>query len=40
VTASAFAPCDDQGLVEQRVVDIARAIAAGDDACALSGARD
>ena len=42
VTASAFSPCDDQGLVEQRVVDIARAIAAGDDACArpVSGARD
>jgi D-alanyl-D-alanine carboxypeptidase len=40
VTASAFSPCDDPGLVEQRVVDIARAIAAGDDACAVSGARD
>ena len=31
VTASAFSPCDDPGLVEQQVVDIARAI---------SGARD
>jgi D-alanyl-D-alanine carboxypeptidase len=40
VTASAFSPSDDPGLVEQRVVDIARAIAAGDDACAVSGARD
>jgi D-alanyl-D-alanine carboxypeptidase len=40
VTASAFSPCDDPGLVEQRVVDIARAIAAGDDACAVSGAQD
>jgi CubicO group peptidase (beta-lactamase class C family) len=38
VTASAFSPCDDPGLVEHRVVDIARTIAAGDDACALSGA--
>ena len=40
VTASAFSPCDDPGLVEHRVVDIARTIAAGDDACALSGAQD
>ena len=40
VTASAFSPCDDPGPVEQRVVDIARAIAAGDDACAVSGAQD
>jgi CubicO group peptidase (beta-lactamase class C family) len=40
VTASAFSPCDDPGLVEHRAVDIARAIAAGDDACALSSARD
>jgi D-alanyl-D-alanine carboxypeptidase len=40
VTASAFSPSDDPGLVEQRVVDIARAIAAGDDGCAVSGARD
>src|SRR6185295_9554387 len=40
VTASAFSPCEDPGGVEQRVVDIARAIAAGDDACAISGARD
>lgn len=38
VTASAFSPCDDPGLVEHRVVDLARTIAAGDDACALSGA--
>jgi CubicO group peptidase (beta-lactamase class C family) len=40
VTASAFAPCDDQGLVEQRVVDIARAIAGGGRECAVSGARE
>jgi CubicO group peptidase (beta-lactamase class C family) len=40
VTASAFSPCEDPGPVEQRVVDIARAIAAGEDACAVSGARD
>ena len=40
VTASAFSPCDDPGLVEQRVVDIARAIAAGDRARAVSGPRD
>jgi CubicO group peptidase (beta-lactamase class C family) len=40
VTASAFSPCDDPGLVEQRVVDIARAIAAGDRARAVSGAED
>jgi D-alanyl-D-alanine carboxypeptidase len=40
VTASAFSPCDDPGLVEQRVVDIARAIAAGEDACAVGGTRD
>ena len=40
-TASAFAPCDDPGPVEQRVVDIARSIAAdASDACALSGVRD
>jgi CubicO group peptidase (beta-lactamase class C family) len=40
VTASAFSPCGDPGLVEHRVVEIARAIAAGDDACAVSGAQD
>jgi D-alanyl-D-alanine carboxypeptidase len=40
VTASAFSPCEDPGLVEQRVVDIARAIAAGDRARAVSSARD
>jgi hypothetical protein len=39
VTASAFSPCDDPGLVEHRAVDIARAIAAGEDACAVGGAR-
>jgi CubicO group peptidase (beta-lactamase class C family) len=39
VTASAFAPCGDPGLVEQRVVDMARAIAADERACAVSGAR-
>jgi len=40
VTASAFSPCEDPGLVEQWVVDIARAIAAGDRARAVSGPRD
>ena len=30
VTASAFAPVDDPGLVEQRVVEIARGIAGGE----------
>jgi hypothetical protein len=30
VTAAAFAPVDDQGLVEQRVVEIARGIAGGE----------
>jgi hypothetical protein len=30
VTAAAFAPVDDPGLVEQRVVDIARGIAGGE----------
>ena len=40
VTASAFAPCDDQGPVEQRVVDIARGIGADASECAISGVRD
>ena len=40
VTASAFSPCEDPGLVEHQVVDIARAIAAGHDARAVSGAQD
>jgi D-alanyl-D-alanine carboxypeptidase len=39
VTASAFALCDDPGLVEQRVVDMARAIAAGEPARAIGDAR-
>jgi CubicO group peptidase (beta-lactamase class C family) len=40
ITASAFAPCDDQGPVEQRVVDIARGIGADAGECAISGVGD
>jgi len=40
VTAAAFAPVDDQGLVEQRVVEIARTIAGAGRECAVSGVRE
>jgi D-alanyl-D-alanine carboxypeptidase len=40
VTAAAFAPVDDQGLVERRVIDIVRAVARVGRECAVSGVRE